>query len=182
MSNYVFVTSNKNKAKEINEILGSGIKVKALDLPEIQSLNLDEVITAKAKAAYVILKKPVIVEDISFEIQALNNLPGTLVKFFMQRLGSEGTAKLVKSKNRQTTITAAVAIYNGAKLKIFKGTVHGKLSTKNRGTSGFAFDHIFIPSGHKKTYAEMPQELKNKISHRAKALKLLKKYLERSTS
>lgn len=174
----VFVTSNKNKAREIVEILGPNVKIRKLDIPEIQSLNIDEVITAKAKAAYQIVKKPVIVEDVSFEIEALGGLPGTFIKFFMQRLGTEGTVKLIGNAKSDTTVTATMAVYDGSRLKIVKGVDHGTLSKKDRGSSGFAFDHIFIPNGYKKTYAEMPQELKNKISHRAKALKQLKKYLK----
>lgn len=180
MSNFVFVTSNKHKSREIAQILGKIIRVRQLDIPEIQSLNIDEVITAKAKAAYNILKKPVVVEDVSFEIKALNGLPGTFVKFFMQRLGSEGTARLVKSKDRTIIVTAAVAIYDGFRLKILKGTVKGALTIESRGTSGFAFDHIFVPEGHTQTYAEMTPDLKNQISHRAIALQKLKVYLQKS--
>lgn len=178
MNKFTFITSNKNKAREITEILGNGIKVRAIDIPEIQSLDLDEVIRAKAKTAFSIIKKPVVVEDISFEISELNGLPGTFVKFFMQKIGSQGTADLLKSRNRNTKVTAAIATYDGIKMKIFKGTVDGTLAKKDRGKSGFAFDHIFIPKGQKKTYAEMSPEIKNKISHRSKALLKLKKYLE----
>lgn len=178
MNKYVFVTSNKHKAREIAEILGKDIKIRELDVPEIQSLDLDKVITAKAKAAYEIVKKPVIVEDISLEIDILNGLPGPFVKFFLQSLGTEGIVKLVGKNKSDTTVTAAIAIYNGSKMKIFKGVVHGKLSKKNKGESGFGFDKIFIPKGYQQTYAQMSPELKNKISHRAKALRMLKNYVE----
>lgn len=182
MNRFVFVTSNKHKAKEITEILGTDIKIREVDIPEVQSLDLDKVITAKAKSAYNILKKPVAVEDISFEIHALKGLPGPFIKFFLQTLGTEGTVKLIGKNKSDTTVTAAVAIYNGSKLKVFKGIVTGTLSKKNKGESGFGFDKIFIPKGYKQTYAQMSPELKNKISHRAKALKQLKKFLERKVA
>ncbi|MBI2594314.1 non-canonical purine NTP pyrophosphatase [Candidatus Curtissbacteria bacterium] len=173
----VVVTTNPDKLAEINEILGTGHKVSKIDVPEIQSLDLDEVITHKAKEAYKRLKKPVLVEDISFEIDALKGLPGTLIKFFMQTLGPQGTAKLIRGKNRGVTTIAAVAIYDGLNLKIFKGKVRGSLTTEEKGKSGFFFDKIFIPDGYNQTYAQMPPSLKNKISHRAKALLKVKEYL-----
>lgn len=176
--NFAFITSNKNKAKEIKKILGTQIKVIEMDIPEIQSLDLDEVVTQKAKSAFNILNIPVAVEDVSFEIDALNGLPGTFIKFFIYKLGSEGTAKLIKSKNRKASVTAAIALFDGSKTKILKGVVKGSLTKENQGQSGFDFDRIFIPDGFKNTYAEMSTELKNKISHRSKALSKLKKYLQ----
>jgi XTP/dITP diphosphohydrolase len=74
-------------------------------------------------------------------------------------------------------VTAALALYDGRHLKIFKGIVWGTLSKKNMGESGFGFDKVFIPKGYNKTYAQMDPKLKNKISHRAKALQKLKEYL-----
>ena len=172
MNKFTFVTSNKNKAREITEILSSGIKINEVELPEIQSLNLDEVIAAKARAAYRKIKKPVLVEDISFEIKAK--------KFFLQTLGTEGTVKLVGRSKTDTTVTAAIAIYDGKNFKIFKGKVSGTLSKKDKGIHGFGFDKVFIPKGYKHTYAQMPPSLKNEISHRAKALRKAKTYLKKT--
>jgi non-canonical purine NTP pyrophosphatase (RdgB/HAM1 family) len=180
LADLVVVTTNKNKLAEINEILGTNHKVSRLDIPEIQSLDLDEVITHKAKEAYAKIKKPVLVEDISLEIKALNGLPGTFVKFFLEKLGTEGTVKLVGKSKTDTTVTAAVAVYDGKDLNIFKGKVSGTLSKKNRGEGGFGFDKVFIPKGYTKTYAQMSPELKNKISHRALALKKLKQFLSKN--
>jgi len=177
LKDLIVVTTNKNKLSEINTILGTNHQVSKIDIPEIQSLDLDEVITAKAKAAYEKLKKPVLVEDVSLQIKALGNLPATFVKFFLEALGTEGTVSLVKEKDRSVRATAVVAIYDGHSLKKFKGSVQGTLSPKNRGTYGFGFDKIFIPKGYTQTLGEMPPVLKNKISHRAKALMKLKKYL-----
>ena len=177
LADVVVVTSSQNKLAEINQILGTNHHVSTLNIPEIQSLDLDEDITAKAKAAYAKIKKPVLVEDISLEIKALKGLPGTFVKFFLSTLGTERTASLIKHQKSDTTVTAACAIYDGNQLKIFKGTVKGTLSKKNRGKNGFSFDKIFIPEGDEKTYAQLPSSIKNKISHRAHALKKVKKFL-----
>lgn len=178
LSNLVVVTTNKNKLAEINTILGTNHQISKIDIPEIQSLDLDEVITQKAKDAYAKIKKPVMVEDISFEIKALNGLPGTFIKFFLKTLGTEGTVKLVSGLPTDTKVTAAVAIFDGKTFKIFKGIVYGTLSQKDRGSNGFGFDKVFIPKGYRQTYAEMPQELKNQISHRAKALRKVKEFLK----
>ena len=180
LSDLTVVTTSKDKLAEINKILGTNHKVSKISIPEIQSLDLDEVITQKAKAAHRIIKKPVLVEDISFEIKALNGLPGTFVKFFLEKLGTEGTVKLIGRSKTDTTVTAVVAIYDGKIPKIFKGTVYGTLSKKDKGTNGFGFDKVFIPRGYKNTYAQMPPTLKNKISHRAIALKKVKSYLAKT--
>lgn len=178
LSEIVVVTSNKNKIAEINSILGTNHKVSTIDIPEIQSLDLNEVITAKAEAAFEKIKKPVLVTDVSIEIEALGSLPGPFVKFFLKTLGAEKTVGLIKGKNTRTKVTDAVAIFDGKTLKIFKGEVFGRLIPKAKGRNGFGFDFVFIPDGHKKTYAQMPPEEKNKISHRAKALIKLKAFLD----
>lgn len=180
LSDIVVVTSNKGKIAEINAILGTNHKISTIDVPEIQSLDLDEVITAKAKSAYEKIKKPVLVTDVSLEIEGLNGLPGPFVKFFLKTLGEEKTVKLVKG-SKKTKVTDAVAIYDGKTLKIFKGVVWGKVIPKSKGTNGFGFDFVFIPDGYHKTYSQMPTALKNKISHRAKALEKLKAYLTLKT-
>lgn len=180
LSDLVVVTTNQGKLKEINKILGINHQVSKINVPEIQSLNLDEVISSKAKAAYEILKKPVLVTDVSLEIEALGGLPGPLVKYFISSLGVQKTVNLLNGKSTKAKVTDAVAIYDGKTLKIFKGTIHGHLARKSRGAGryAFGFDVLFIPAGSQKTFAEMSTAEKNKISHRAKALKKLKKYLE----
>jgi non-canonical purine NTP pyrophosphatase (RdgB/HAM1 family) len=178
LKNIVVVTSNKHKVAEINQILGTNYKVSKIDVPEIQSLNLDEVIEAKARAAYELIKKPVLVTDVSLEIKALNGLPGPFVKYFVQTIGAGGTASLIKGKSKKAVVTDALGLFDGKVLKIFKGTLEGTLADSPRGNSGFGFDVVFIPKGHKKTYAQMSETEKNKISHRSIALSKLKTYLE----
>ena len=177
LSRLVVVSTNQGKIDEINDILGTNHKVSKIDVPEVQSLDLDQVITSKAKAAYQKVKKPVLVTDVSLEIEGLKGLPGPFIKFFLKTLGNEGTVALLKGRSARTKVTDAVAIYDGKLLKIFKGSVWGKVVKKAKGANGFGFDFVFVPNGYTKTWAQMPKELKNKISHRALALKKLKKYL-----
>lgn len=176
---FVVVTGNKNKLKEFNKILGTNYKLSKIEIPEIQSLDLDEVISQKAKAAYAKIKKPVIVDDVSLNIKELKGLPGTFVKFFIHTIGTEGTVKLLKNKKRKAIVTGAIAIYDGKKIKIFKDRTFGTLIKKDKGKNGFGFDTVFVPDGYKQTYAQMSPDLKNKVSHRAKALKKLKIYLNK---
>lgn len=177
ISDITVVTTSADKLAEINQILGTNHKVSKIDVPEIQSLDLDEVIIQKAKETYRKIKKPVLVEDVSLEIKSLNGLPGTFIKFFLRKLGTEKTVALIGNKKTDTKVTSAVAIYDGENLKVFKGIAYGTLIKKNKGTNGFGFDKVFVPEGYSKTYAQMPSSLKNKISHRALALVKLKKYL-----
>ena len=177
LSDIVVVTSSENKLAEINQILGTNHKVSTLNIPEIQSLDLDKVITQKAKEAYKKIKKPVLVEDISLQIKALKGLPGTFIKFFLETVGTEETVRMLQGAKTDTKVTAAYALYDGKNLKIFKGQVKGTLSKKNKGPYGFGFDKIFIPQGYTKTYGQMPPRVKNKISHRALALSKIKSFL-----
>lgn len=177
LKDLVVISSNQGKIDEINSILGTDHKVSGIEVPEIQSMDLDEVITNKAKAAYSKIKKPVLVTDVSLEIEGLKGLPGPFVKYFIQTLGAEGTVQLLGKKSRRTKVTDAVGIYDGKKVKIFKGMINGKVISKARGKDGFGFDFVFVPDGYNQTYAQMLPTLKNKISHRAKALRKVKKFL-----
>lgn len=179
LNDLVVVSSNPGKISEVNYILGTNHKVSKIAVPEIQSLDLDEVITAKVKEAYRQIKKPVLVTDVSLEIEGLDGLPGPFVKFFIKTLGVEKTVSLIKG-SKKTKVTDAVAIYDGKILKIFKGTINGQVIKKAKGKNGFGFDFVFVPNGYKKTWSQMPEDLKNKISHRARALKKLKNFLEKN--
>lgn len=179
LRNLQVVTSNPDKLKEINQILKTNFQISNFDIPEIQSLDVNEVIKDKAKKAFQIFKRPVLVEDISFEVEALKGLPGPFIKYFLKTVGTEGTVKLVGQKSTKTKVTAAIAIYDGKLMKIFKGTIYGTLSKKDKGLNGFGFDKVFITKGYTKTLAQMSPNLKNKISHRALALQKVKKYFEK---
>lgn len=178
LEDIVVVTSNKNKLAEINSILGINHKVSKINVPEIQSLDLDEVITAKVKTAFSIIKNPVMVTDVSLELEGLKGLPGTFVKYFINTVGSDGIGALLNGRSKKAKAIEAEAIYDGKNLKIFKGSMKGHIISKNRGTNGFGFDRVFVPKGYEITFAQMPTSIKNKISHRAEALRKVKKYLD----
>lgn len=181
MNPIVVVTGNDHKYAEMRAIVGPDLERVSLDIPEIQSLDLREVIKAKAEAAYNFVQKTVVVEDVSIEISALGGLPGPLVKWFIQTLGPAGIARLVlKEQDNRAVVRTALDLYNGSRHQLFTAEVEGSVAAEPRGENGFGFDSIFVPTGQRLTYAEMPDEQKNTISHRAIALGKLKDHLTNS--
>ncbi len=119
-----------------------------------------------------------IVEDTSLYLNALNGLPGPLIKWFLEKIGTVGIYNLVnKMKKYEAEAKCIIGYASNNRILFFEGSVKGKI-TKPKGKKGFGFDSIFIPIGYKKTFGEMKREEKNKISHRGIAFKKLKLYLK----
>lgn len=180
MEKIYFATTNEGKLKEARSILGISVEGTPLEIDEVQSLDPIEVATKKAEAYYDALKKPIFVEDNSLSIKALNELPGPYIDAFMKSLGNEGIVNLLKNVKDREVVAQATVVYvdEGGKKHVFIGKVKGLVANKPRG-NGFGWDPIFIPDGGKKTFGEMSLEEKNKYSMRAKALKKLKKRLQK---
>ncbi len=174
--NMLFITGNKNKVKEFQEILGFKLDHMGLDLEEIQEIDIKKVSEDKARKAFNIVKKPVIVEDTGLFFEALNGLPGALIKWFEERLTYLEICNLLK-ENRNATARTCVSYYNGNNLKQFIGEVHGQISKTPKGKNGFGWASIFIPNGSNKTFAEMNSKEKYSLSMRKIALDKLKKDL-----
>jgi inosine triphosphate pyrophosphatase len=172
-----FVTGNAKKIQEASAIL-PGIQQIEIDLPEIQSLDPEEIIREKLLVAHK--KEPnkhLIVEDVSYSVAGLQGLPGTFVKWFMQTIGPSGLYNLAKDKDTATTVSAHIGyITPEAEMRFFVGSVEGKTVPPD-GEGGFYFDSIFMPKGYDKRYSEMTREEKNTISHRSLALRELSKIL-----
>jgi non-canonical purine NTP pyrophosphatase (RdgB/HAM1 family) len=173
------VTSNPNKKIEVEEILvGVEITTKALEIPEIQSMNLKEIVLAKARSAYAVVGSPVLVEDVSFELECFKGFPGPFVKWWKQVVGYELALEVAKLENKYGAVARCGAAYcNGDDVRYVEGIVKGRLTSK-RGESGFGFDPYFVPEGHEKTFAQMSLEAKNGLSHRARAFKELRSELK----
>ena len=172
-----FVTSNENKVKEAEAILKVKINKANLDIKEIQEIEVDEVVKDKAIKAYYNIKKPVFVEDTGFYIEAWKGFPGALIKWVLKTLGNEGICKLLKN-DRSVVVKTSVSIYNGKECKNFTGKIKGSIPNYPKGTSGFGWDPIFQPDKYNKTFAEMTQDEKNKISMRKIALLKMKEFLD----
>ncbi len=171
MKEILLVTGNPHKLQEWQGFMPANISLGSvdLDLEEIQSDDPLDIVIDKAKRAYAVLKKPVVVEDVSAGLVKLGGLPGPFIKFFMKQLGQSALYQLAgEVEGEAAIVSCSVAYYDGEKLLSFKGDVSGTIVAP-RGDSTFGFDVTFVPDGHDQTYAEMPAELKNKISHRAVA-------------
>lgn len=180
---FVFVTGNMYKVKMLEGFLGPVFEHHALDLPEIQSLDKEKVLEIKARDAYEIIKKPVLVDDISVNIHAMGGLPGTFIKFFIEALGLEGICKMVNAfEDRTATATTIFGFYDGKQFRAFKGEVEGAISAQPLGTqpglASMGWNSIFIPKGQTKTLAEMGEGVFEAFTPRAIAVEKLKKFLE----
>ena len=168
-----FATSNKNKFKEAQEVLKDKAKLKQLpfDYVEIRSENIEEIARDSALAAYKRCREPVFVEDSGLFIDSLKGFPGTNSAWAFDKLGNAGILKLLEGINdRNARFEARIAfVRRKEEVHIFRGSCTGRIALEERGTGGFGYDPIFIPTGEHQTFAESI-ELKNKLSHRYKAL------------
>lgn len=174
----LFATGNRAKATELAALLGRPVEAIKLDLPEIQSIDVAAVALAKARSAFAIVGRPVIVDDTGLSLDALNGLPGALVAWFLDRLGVDGLAALVKDHPlRKATASTAIGYADASGSHVFIGTVTGTVALSPRGTNGFGYDPIFCPGEGKLTYAELTAEQKNATSMRADATRQLRNAL-----
>ncbi len=178
MKQPVFITSNPAKAAQLSQYLNLEIQHKSLDLPEIQSLRLEEIIEQKAKAAFEIIKAPVLVEDTSLIFNALGKLPGPLIKWFLTELDNEGLCRILDGYAERGAIASTLfGLYDGQTLYTFSGEMKGAISEDPKGSQGFGWDPIFIPYGTHKTWSEMTDEERSHTSMRGIALKELEEFL-----
>ncbi|MDP3966593.1 MAG: RdgB/HAM1 family non-canonical purine NTP pyrophosphatase [archaeon] len=179
MEELYFVTGNKSKYNEVKEIFGKEIERLDLNLDEVQSGDIYEISREKARKAYEISGRTVVVEDIGFYLECLNKFPGPLIKFFISSIGIDGIYSLVKKYKDNTAIVRCVVCYfDGKEFHFFTGDLRGKVVSP-KGKNNFGFDPIFQPDKSKKTLAEMKKEEKNEISHRAIAWNKFKEFLDK---
>jgi XTP/dITP diphosphohydrolase len=186
----IVATRNAHKTREIEQIFGSDLTVRDLtDHPEISEItesgtSFEE--NAKLKAIAISTKLPglVIADDSGLEVDALEGAPGIRSARYagVNANDKEKIAKLLslvanieaKSDQRRARFRCVLAVArDGQVLATFEGVVEGKIAGRPRGSHGFGYDPIFIPNGFEETFAELPKEVKNNISHRAKAIRKL---------
>ena len=190
----VFATNNKNKLAEIREMLaGSGIKILSLadinchaDIPET-SPTIEGNAVQKARYVYGNYGVSCFADDTGLEVKALGGAPGVYSARYAGGEGHDSEANMAKllagldgKADRTARFRTAIALIlkGDSEPKLFEGTVSGEITTEKRGGEGFGYDPIFRPDGYDKTFAELGHEIKNKISHRAKAVALLVEYLK----
>ena len=179
MKKLFFITGNANKLKEAKIILNFEIESLDIDLKEIQSLDAHEIIKNKLEEAIKKHSGNFIVEDVSLTFECMNGLPGPLIKWFLKSVGVNGLVKITKLFNNNKAIAKCIIGYfNEGEIQFFEGLVNGKI-VEPRGNNGFGWDSIFQPDAFTKTYAEMYEEEKNKISHRTMAFEKFKEFFNR---
>ena len=195
MKKLVFASNNAHKLEEIRAILGTQYEVKSLkdigcevDIPETGSTFREN---ALQKATYV--KEhfgfDCFADDSGLQVEALGGEPGVYsaryaVKNGVQVEGNKDDAnmnvlleKLTNEENRKACFRTSIALIFEEETHFFDGTVEGRIIREKRGNGGFGYDPIFIPDGYDKTFAELGNEVKNGISHRARAVAKLADFL-----
>lgn len=191
----IVATRNAHKTREIAEILGSSLAVEDLIAhPEISELtesgsSFEENAMLKASAVSKQLPGLIIADDSGLEVEALGGAPGIHSARYagVNATDKEKIAKLLaqltivdaKRERRRARFCCVLAVAReGQLLATFEGVAEGKIAERPRGLYGFGYDPIFIPDGFEQTFAELPEELKNNISHRGKAMRKLQAKLQ----
>lgn len=206
MNKIVFATNNQHKLEEIRSILGEDFEVLSLsdigcheDIPETSD-TLEG--NAMQKAQYVFDKYgyACFADDTGLEVEALGGEPGIYSARYAALDGDDSIShdseanmtkllrKLKGIENRKARFRTVIALINnaplpigeemGERLQLFEGIVNGSIIRERRGGEGFGYDPIFQPEGYDKTFAELGNEVKNHISHRARAVQKLADYLK----
>lgn len=177
MKNIIFVTGNQNKADYLAKFLDHPIDHQKIDLDEIQSMNLKEIVEHKVKQAYQKIKKPVIVEDTSLEFKALGGLPGPFIRFFVDNMSLLDICSLLDGRNRTAIVRCAMGYFDGKVLKIVEKKKMGRIAKKPLGENGWDWDKIFIINGRDATNAQLNDVEYQKNYLALKPFAQLKKFL-----
>lgn len=197
MTNILVATHNSKKRRELKALLKEfkGVKVMNLDdlnvAPPIiveDGRTFRQNAVKKAVTVSRFFEGLVLADDSGLECDALNGKPGVRSARFARKKATdtENNNKLLKllkdipEKNRRAKFTCHLALASeGILLGSFEGTVKGKIIFKSRGENGFGYDPLFMPASYEKTFAQMSPSYKNRISHRALALRKLKKSIQK---
>lgn len=150
--------------------MGSGLTCEPIDLPEIQSLDMFEVLAFKARAAWEALRRPLVVEETGLELEALGGFPGPLVKWMLSAVGAEGIARTALALGDPRARAVCLLEWtDGERSVVARGATSGRLVLPARGANGFGWDPVFEPDDESRTYAEMEDGEKDAIGHRGRA-------------
>ena len=171
---FVLVTGNAGKLAEARRLVGSQLQSIAVDLPEIQSLDLAEVLRAKADEAARHAVGAFVVEETGLELAALNGFPGPLVKWMLAAIGAEGIARLALAAGDTRVRARCRLLYRDPEREVAaEGVTAGTLVLPPRGEHGFGWDPVFLPDGESRTYGELADADKDRLSHRGRAWRRL---------
>lgn len=174
-----FITGNNNKLKEFEAVLGVSLVQLKINLPEIQGIDAHEIVHHKLAVARAHSAGEYLVEDSSLYLDCLaGKLPGPLIKWFEESIGTEGLADMVHRYSNDGAEGRTLIGYVDAagNEHFFEGVLRGHI-VPPRGDQDFGYGPVFQPEGHVKTFGEMTREEKREVSSRAQALKKLKAFL-----
>jgi XTP/dITP diphosphohydrolase len=192
MMKIVLATRNRHKIQEIKTILGDlPLEILTLnDFPDVPELREDGATfqdnsLQKAQAVHHHLKLPALADDSGLEVFFLNGRPGVRSARYAGDGASDeqnnekllGQMRGVAPRRRKAQFRAVLTLLDEKGAEVTEGICPGSLAESGRGTNGFGYDPIFIPSGFSRTYAELSAEEKNQISHRARALAAMREVL-----
>lgn len=193
MKRLVLATRNLHKTREIKAIL-QDLNLELLtaaDFPEIPQLvedgaTLEENAVKKAQIVFQATKLPSLADDSGLEVFYLAKRPGVLSARYAgpDAIYEANNKKLltelkgVPPRRRNAQFRCVIALVTDRGKRAVEGSTQGKITEEPRGSNGFGYDPLFQPEGFDVTYAELPEEIKNRISHRAKALENVKPYLQ----
>ena len=186
----VFATNNQHKLSEIRQILGDRVEVLSLkdincdvDIPETGT-TLEANALQKAQYIYDHYQMNVFADDTGLEVDALDGAPGVYSARYAGGEGHDSEANMAKllhelgeNNNRKARFRTVIALIIQGQVHEFEGIVNGEIIRERRGGEGFGYDPIFQPEGYNKTFAELGVEVKNQISHRARATQKLVEFL-----
>lgn len=193
----VFATNNAHKLQEIRDILGSAFEIVSLsdigchaDIPET-GLTLEENARIKSNYVYDHYQLDCFADDTGLEVEALGGAPGVHSARFAEGTDHDSEANMTKllkllegKENRRARFRTVISLIQRegdnprcTREYEFEGIVNGRIATERHGTEGFGYDPIFIPDGYDKSFAELGEDIKNRISHRAKATAMLATHL-----
>ena len=203
MKRIVFATNNQHKLQEIRDILGSDYEVVSLkeigcdvDIPETGN-TLEENALQKAQYVYDHYHVSCFADDTGLEVEALDGAPGVHSARYAEGTDHDSEANMAKllreldgKENRQARFRTVICYIEKQdvcpcgctrikKIHQFEGIVNGHIATEKHGTEGFGYDPIFVPEGYDQSFAELGEEIKNGISHRARAVAKLVEYLKK---
>lgn len=185
----VFATNNKHKVREISDLLDSNFSILGLadlniteDIPE-EAETLEENALFKARFVHEKTGKNVFADDTGLEVNALGGAPGVYSARYAGESKSfdDNIEKLLRemhgANDRSARFRTVIALILDGTEYLFEGTIEGEIIRERRGTGGFGYDPVFLATGYDRTFAEIPLGEKNKISHRAKAMRQLLDFL-----
>lgn len=192
MKKLVFATNNAHKLEEIRAILGDKVEILSLndinchaDIPETAD-TLQGNAALKAQYIYENYGLDCFADDTGLEVEALNGAPGIYSARYAGGEGHDSEANMKKllsemqdKDNRKARFRTVICLIEGGEEHFFEGIVNGSIIRERKGGAGFGYDPVFMPDGYLETFAEMGNDEKNKISHRARAVQKLCEYLNK---